>query len=263
MTFILSAISVPERLQQLHLQFNKGEWLTFVGTNGSGKSTLARIIAGLSVEDMSGEMMRGFAGDWPAPYVMQHPQGQLFGETPYEEVNFALSWLGVAPEERSTYAKQILQQLQLTTLAHQPWDRLSGGQIQRAAIVAAMAVPAPLLILDEATAMLDDEARNRVYELARNRQASGTTVIWVTQRLDEIEPAMRVIALHKGSIIFDGDGRTFMYGQHSGGQTPCEQCGLQPPYLVQVAKQLRAQQVMQDPLPLTASEWQQQMGEWQ
>ncbi|BBH20736.1 energy-coupling factor transporter ATP-binding protein EcfA [Paenibacillus baekrokdamisoli] len=271
--FVLAAVTVAGsaessgkssalRLDRMNLTVSPGEWITIVGVNGSGKTTLARIMAGLTVEEAGGYMNRGFAGDRPAPYVMQQPDAQLFGETPREEITFALEWLQLPAADIPVKTDAILMLSGLQSIAYFPWANLSGGQRQLAAIAAATAGNAPLIVFDEATSMLDDRSRERVYHIAKELNAAGSSVVWVTQRLDELESSSRVIALAEGRIIFDGSSEHFLYGEPTpslpsamSSSTPCEQCGLRLPYLASLAMELKRLGQLQSPLPITVEEW--------
>ncbi|UVI27615.1 ATP-binding cassette domain-containing protein [Paenibacillus spongiae] len=228
------------------------------GVNGSGKTTLARLLAGLTIEGVNGERCRGFAGDMPSPYVMQQPEAQLFGETPREEIHFALEWLGLPADAILPNTERILEETGLLAFADYTWDRLSGGQRQLAAVAAAAAGEAPLIVFDEATSMLDDRSSHIVHQLARSLHGQGTAVVWVTQRLHELEPSSRVAALSGGVIRYDGTVRGFLHGDtgHDVHEpSPCERCGLRLPYLASLGAQLHRQGVIEPPIPLSAGEW--------
>jgi energy-coupling factor transport system ATP-binding protein len=113
------------------------------------------------------------------------------------------------------------------------------------------------------TSMLDEANRNSVVQLARDLYRNGTTVVWVTQRLDELEPESRVVALGEGAILFDGNGREFLYGVIDEGrqsQSPCVKCGLRLPYMAAMALELRRLGKLRDPLPVTAQQWRKVLG---
>ncbi|MCC3371782.1 ABC transporter ATP-binding protein [Cohnella sp. REN36] len=247
------------RLEEATLALAPGEWIYVVGTNGSGKSTLAQLLAGLVQEGAAGGYSRGFAGLQPAPYVMQQPDAQLFGSTPREELVFALEWRAAPPERIAAAAAEMLAAVGLREAADEPWSRLSGGQRQLAVVAAAAVCEAPLLVLDEATSMLDESARRRVRGIAERLHARGAAIVWVTQRLDELDPDARVIALRDAQIRFDGTGRQFLYGpdplRPSRSGAACEQVGLRLPYLAELAYGLHRLGKLAAPLPATAEEW--------
>jgi len=246
-------------LDEISLSLAAGEWIHVVGVNGCGKSTLARLLAGLYDGWRGGEIDRGFAGMRAAPVVLQRPQSQLFGETPREEVQFALEWHQVPPDRIADRVNRALEAVGLSDWADTRWEGLSGGQMQLAAIAAAATCESPLLVFDEATSMLDDANRTAVIKLARDRHRRGTAIVWVTQRLDEIGADDRVVALADGRLIYDGDGRTFLYGEQDG-RSPCEACGLRLPYLAETAREMKRRGRMADPLPMSDEEWREVFG---
>lgn len=249
------------RLNDVNLTLAPGEWLYLVGVNGSGKTTLARLLAGLYEENLMGTINRGFAGEAASPIVLQQPKAQLFGESPREEIRFALEWRELAPGSINARTAEALEMTGLTELADLPWERLSGGQLQLAAIAASAASRTPLIVFDEVTSMLDDANRVKVLETAERIHRSGSAVVWVTQRLDELNPNYRVAALAGGRIIFDGNARKFLYGE-ADHDSPCQSSGLRVPYLAALAMQLRQMKQLKDPLPVTAEEWRKVMGDF-
>lgn len=262
----LESGEVSPRLDHIDFSLAPGEWVHIVGTNGSGKSTLARLLAGLTIDGVQGTWNRGFAGSRPMPYVMQHPDSQLFAETPRQEVRFALEWQGMDAGEILQRTESILARTGLHAIGDVPWDRLSGGQRQLAAVAAASAASAPLIVFDEATSMLDEQSCTEVLRLAHELHEQGTAIVWVTQRLQEIEGSSRVVAMLDGRIVFDGTGQDFLYGaerveemaaQAIHSQTPCQACGLRLPYLPALALELGRQGKLKRPYPETADEWEQ------
>ncbi|TJY43080.1 ABC transporter ATP-binding protein [Cohnella pontilimi] len=249
-------------LDNVDLSLNPGEWLNVVGVNGSGKTTLARILAGLYVEGSAGSLSRGFAGESASPIVLQRPEAQLFGETPREEVLFALEWRQVPSHEIAGRTEETLRMTGLLELADVRWEGLSGGQRQLAAVAAAAACSAPLIVFDEAASMLDETNRAVVLGLARELHQQGTAIVWVTQRLDELMPGDRVIAMADGRVIYDGLVRAFFYGdeENPDGLTPCESCGLRLPYMSALALQWKRAGRWSGLLPVTQQEWREVWG---
>ncbi|MBP3963274.1 energy-coupling factor ABC transporter ATP-binding protein [Paenibacillus lignilyticus] len=248
------------RLQQIDFELSPGEWVNIAGVNGSGKSSLARLLAGLTIEGVQGTWSRGFAGNGPSPYVMQQPDAQLFAETPREEIRFALEWRGMPPHEIMLRTEEILTFTGLSAIGDIPWNRLSGGQRQLAAVAAASAGETSLIVFDEATSMLDEQSMVLVQGLAKKLHQRGTAIVWVTQRLQEMTSTARVVAMLGGSIVFDGKGEEFLYGseeQVGQGPTPCQTVGLRLPYLSALALELGRLGKLKRPYPETKEEWDQ------
>lgn len=223
-------------LREIRLAVKPGEWVTVLGANGSGKSTLIGVLAGL-IEPDAGRVRRGFAGDGPLPYVMQQV-GPFLGDTPWEETLFALEARGVKPEERAARATEALIATGLHPLRHRPLRTLSGGRRQLASVAACLAGGAPLLLLDEAAAMLDAVSRRLVLDTVRRLHRSGSAVLWCTHRPEETVPAGRIVVLQNGRIAFDRSAETFFYGAAADGRTPCESSGFAPPFAVRTARAL-------------------------
>ncbi|QHW34606.1 ABC transporter ATP-binding protein [Paenibacillus rhizovicinus] len=249
------------RLDEVDFALRPGEWVNLVGVNGSGKSSLARLLAGLLIDGVQGTWSRGFAGETPSPYVMQQPDAQLFAETPREEIRFALEWRGLAPDMIVPETESILRDTGLQAVGDLPWERLSGGQRQLAAVAAASAAKLALIVFDEATSMLDEQSRRSVRGIAAKLNREGAAVVWVTQRLQEIGATERTVAMSEGRIGFDGTGGQFLYGlDYPRGikpdvPPPCLACGLRLPYTSLLALELGRKGKLPPPFPETAAEW--------
>lgn len=226
----------------IHVEFRRSDWIAVVGRSGSGKSTLARALAG--VTKLATGTVKCMLEDQPAvQLIMQNPESQMVGETVYEDICFGMENFGVPLEDRKERAEKALQFTGLLSKKDDMTSSLSGGEKQLLTIAGAIALDAPIWILDEPTSMLDPAARERVIHLVRQKQQQGTTVIWMTQLLDELAWADRVIVLEQGSMVFDGDKETFFYSQVDKPakikQTYCEFLGFEAPYTVLVARGLQ------------------------
>ncbi|MDQ0059753.1 energy-coupling factor ABC transporter ATP-binding protein [Paenibacillus harenae] len=241
-------------LKQVHLHIGSGEWITLLGRNGSGKSTLAKVIAGAAVEGLSGDVIRSDPSGRLVPIVMQRPEASLVGSTPWEDVVLMLEQNEAEEERIAGLAEEALSLVGLGERLHQPIGTLSGGQKQLVAIAGCIAVYSPLLVLDEATSMLDPEASALVLEQARAIHAKGTTVIWITQKLNELNERDRIVAMQDGRIAFDGTS-TSWYERVNGheGASVCERLGFDAPYTVQVAWELEKLGLTLDPFPIVPS----------
>ncbi|SCW76264.1 energy-coupling factor transport system ATP-binding protein [Paenibacillus tianmuensis] len=230
---------VHQALSNVTLLIESREWVTVAGPNGSGKSTLAGVLLG-TCRLTTGRMVQKERMDIRG--VLQHPEAQHIGDTPAEELAFALNDQHLSKEELRQIQKQALLRVGLELSPETPLNSLSGGQKQLVNIAMALATAPDVLVLDEPTAMLDPAARELVLRVIRQAHLQGTTVVWITHRLEEAVHASRMVAFQKGEIAFDGAPETFFYGDlasDSDLETPCERIGLAPPFVVQTALHLK------------------------
>ena len=220
-----------------------GEWIAIVGHNGSGKSTLAKLMIGLLfpdegdvnvfIEKMTEENMweiRSRMG-----IVFQNPDNQFVGSTVQDDVAFALENNGVPFEDMVNRVHEALAQVKMSDfLDHEP-HHLSGGQKQRVAIAGALALQPQLLILDEATSMLDPQGRDEVIRVVTElRRKTGLTVISITHDLEEVLLADRIIVMNQGSVLTIGTPeQIFARGEEM------EAIGLDLPFAMKVSGLLR------------------------
>ncbi|PWK13073.1 ATP-binding cassette domain-containing protein [Tumebacillus permanentifrigoris] len=250
-------------LQELDLEIARGEWVSLVGRNGSGKSTLGRVLAGL-LPVSRGTVERA---DGRVQLVFQNPDAQIVGETVWEDVCFGLENLAVPPEEMPKRVESALGLVGLLPKKDAEVTTLSGGQKQLLAVAGCLAMEAETLVFDEATSMLDPESRARLLQVAEALHRAGRTVLWITQWMDEVAHAERVVALEAGRVVFDGTPEAFFYDGGVEGasdsvgasraedsvlekRTPCEVLGFAPPYVVQVARALERRGVALRTRPL-------------
>lgn len=245
--------SVPI-LEDVDIELHQGEWLALIGHNGSGKSTLAKVIGGYIPLD-KGKVDKGWLEGNVVRMVLQQPETQLVGETVYEDILFGLEHAGVPVHEMEERALSALKQVGLEEWIHAPCRLLSGGQKQLLAIAGCISAGASLLILDEATSMLDKTSRSIVMKQVQELNRQGHTIIWITQWMEELYPADRVLALHQGKKVYDGAPLPFFYHQQEEtGLSLCEGLGFIPPYAVRVAQQLAERGITLPDAPLSALE---------
>lgn len=259
------AIPTPDGIKtlirELNLSVSRGEWLGIAGANGSGKSTLAKLIAKLAPVS-AGEVIHhrneGLVppGDFVPrkPFVQmifQNPDAQMIGETVYEDVCFGLDNYGFEPAEKERLAMHALDTTGLAALVESPAHSLSGGQKQLLHAAGCLAVQPEVLVFDEATAMLDPMSRQQLLRTVRRLNQQGTTIVWITQLMDELAECDRIVALDAGRIVYDGSKEGFFYASAMESAPICEQLGFFPPYAVQVAQELMRQGVRLTPPPLT------------
>lgn len=268
-------------LHHISLKIREGEWLALVGPNGSGKSTLGRVLSGLcglssgsirhgqsvesSTPNSAHQAPRERWGQRPhrAQIVFQNPDAQIVGQTVFEDVAFGLENHAVPAVDIPDRVADALAAVGLQAYIHADVDTLSGGQKQLLCIASAIALRPSALVFDEATAMLDPLAREHVLQAVGQLHARGTTIVWITQWMEELAYAQRVVALQEGWVCFDGSPAKFFYGEAEGVDTEgttansesrCEALGFRPPYSVEVANALRQQGVHLDRLPVSLQE---------
>ncbi|HFR3741090.1 TPA: energy-coupling factor transporter ATPase, partial [Streptococcus suis] len=187
----------------------QGEWLSIIGHNGSGKSTTVRLIDGL-LEAESGDIY--IDGDaltidnvWDKRrligMVFQNPDNQFVGATVEDDVAFGLENQGIPLEEMRSRVDEALELVGMTDFKTREPARLSGGQKQRVAIAGVVALRPKIIILDEATSMLDPEGRLDLIKIVREiKERHGMTVISITHDLDEVALSDRVIVMKNGQV---------------------------------------------------------------
>lgn len=196
-------------LNGVSFHVKQGEWLSIVGHNGSGKSTTVRLIDGL-LEAESGDIY--IAGDkltvenvWDKRrligMVFQNPDNQFVGATVEDDVAFGLENQGIPLEEMQVRVQEALELVGMADFKKREPARLSGGQKQRVAIAGVVALRPKIIILDEATSMLDPEGRLDLIRIVQDiKQQHGMTVISITHDLDEVALSDRVILMKNGQV---------------------------------------------------------------
>ena len=201
----------------ISFEVERGEFLAVMGHNGSGKSTLAKLLNGLFLPTegmvlLSGMDTRDEAHTWDirrkAGMVFQNPDNQLVATMVYDDVAFGLENIGVPTEEMPARIDEALKLTGMTEFARRAPHLLSGGQKQRVAIAGILAMRPEALILDEATAMLDPQGRQEVFDtVTRLNREQGITVIWITHFMQEAAKAQRILVMNRGDIAMDGTPR--------------------------------------------------------
>ncbi|HFI0134600.1 TPA: energy-coupling factor ABC transporter ATP-binding protein [Streptococcus suis] len=196
-------------LNDVSFHVKQGEWLSIIGHNGSGKSTTVRLIDGL-LEAESGDIY--IDGDvltvdnvWDKRrligMVFQNPDNQFVGATVEDDVAFGLENQGIPLEEMRTRVNEALELVGMADFKTREPARLSGGQKQRVAIAGVVALRPKIIILDEATSMLDPEGRLDLIKIVREiKDRHGMTVISITHDLDEVAFSDRVIVMKQGQV---------------------------------------------------------------
>ncbi len=196
-------------LNDVSFHVKHGEWLSIVGHNGSGKSTTARLIGGLLVADSGQIIVDGQELTEETVWdirdkigmVFQNPDNQFVGATVEDDVAFGLENKGLPYKEMVSRVQEALSFVGMMDFKDREPARLSGGQKQRVAIAGIIAMRPSILILDEATSMLDPEGRQELIQYIEDiRQQYGMTVLSITHDLDEVVMSNRVLVLKQGKV---------------------------------------------------------------
>ena len=228
-------------VKDITFHVKRGEWISIVGHNGSGKSTTVRLIDGL-LEAESGEIV--IDGQrlteenvWnirrQIGMVFQNPDNQFVGATVEDDVAFGLENQGLSRQEMKKRVEEALALVGMLDFKKREPARLSGGQKQRVAIAGVVALRPAILILDEATSMLDPEGRRELIETVKGvRKDYDMTVISITHDLEEVAMSDRVLVMKKGEIESTSSPRELF------SRNDLDQIGLDDPFANQLKHSL-------------------------
>ena len=228
-------------VKDITFHVKRGEWLSIVGHNGSGKSTTVRLIDGL-LEAESGEIvidgqLLTEENVWnirrQIGMVFQNPDNQFVGATVEDDVAFGLENQGLSRQEMQKRVEEALDLVGMLDFKKREPARLSGGQKQRVAIAGVVALRPAILILDEATSMLDPEGRRELIETVKGiRKDYDMTVISITHDLEEVAMSDRVLVMKKGEIESISSPRELF------SRNDLDQIGLDDPFANQLKNSL-------------------------
>jgi energy-coupling factor transport system ATP-binding protein len=246
-------------LTNVSLDVYKGEWLSIVGHNGSGKSTLAKLLNGLLLPNEGtvnvSEYETARQDDiWEirrqVGMVFQNPDNQFVGTSVQDDIAFGLENFGVPREEMIKRINESVQRVGMEAFLNQEPHQLSGGQKQRVAIAGILAQKPSVIVLDEATSMLDPIGRVEVMETVRElNQNEGITVISITHDLEEALSADRVVVMKMGEKAAEGKPDSIFQQREL-----LKSAGLDLPFSLKLSEALRRQGVEIDRGYLTQEE---------
>lgn len=216
---------VRSALRGVSLTLAQGEFALLAGRSASGKSTLLRAACGLVPHFHGGEIEGGVEvagidaasggpGELAAAvgYVAQDPETQIVSTTAAAEIELPLEMRGAAPTSRARAVEEVALALAIPHLLDRTVDTLSGGELQRVALAAALVTRPKLVLLDEPTSQLDPVAGDElIWLLRRLNEEWGVAILLAEHRLERcLAAADRVIAMDAGAIAFDGTPRDFL-----------------------------------------------------
>ncbi|GAB2026142.1 energy-coupling factor ABC transporter ATP-binding protein [Lactovum odontotermitis] len=244
LTFRYEKEQTAPTLDAVNFDVAPGEWVAVIGQNGSGKSTTARLIDGLleaesgSVKIDGAELTKDNVWDLRRKIgmVFQNPDNQFVGATVEDDVAFGMENQGVPREEMLPRVEEALKQVDMLEFRGKEPARLSGGQKQRVAIAGVVALRPEIVILDEATSMLDPTGRAEIMRVIREiKQKYNLTVLSITHDLEEAASADRILVMQNGKIVRDTRPRELFSSSDD-----LMELGLDVPFTSKLMKDLRA-----------------------
>ncbi|ADU28442.1 energy-coupling factor transporter ATPase [Evansella cellulosilytica] len=235
-------------LRNITLRIFEGENIAIVGHNGSGKSTLAKVICGV-LQPTSGKMDVNGLNICDENYrsqisryvsiVFQNPDNQIVAPTVEDDVAFSLENIGTPREEMIKRVQESISKLGLSGLEKTDPHHLSGGQKQRVALAGALAMRPKILVLDEATSMLDPKGRAEVqYYLNKINVEDRVTIISITHDLSVAMKADRIIVMKEGAIVADEKPSMILTNDHI-----LKETSLKKPFMYEIIGELQARGV--------------------
>lgn len=242
-TYTYPEVKGEPAINDLSYKVYAGEWIAVIGQNGSGKSTSAKLINGLLAADsgrikVAGEVLNA-QNIWEIRrkigMVFQNPDNQFVGATVEDDVAFGMENIGVPSEEMQRRVRCALEEVRMSAFLKREPARLSGGQKQRVAIAGVIALSPKILILDEATSMLDPKGQSEVLQtVKRLKEKNNLTVLSITHDLDEAAHADRLFVMKDGKLIESGKSEE-IFAQAD----RLVEWGLDLPFSIRLSKELQ------------------------
>lgn len=233
----------PWVLKNCSFTINTNESVAIIGHNGSGKSTIAKLMNGLLLPEKGDIIINGHELNEQSIWeirrhvgmVFQNPDNQFVGATVQDDVAFGMENNGIPRDIMIERINKSLRAVRMEDYKQTEPYRLSGGQKQRVAIAGVLAVSPEILILDEATVMLDPKGRTDIMETIANvTKRENLTLIAITHDLYEATQVDRIIVLNEGEIEMIGTP-----GEIFAKQTMLQQMGLDIPFIVELNNELK------------------------
>lgn len=206
-------------INDVSFTINKGEYVALIGHNGSGKSTIAKIIVGILEAFTDGNENDGVYIDGikmtennyqslqkKIGMVFQNPDNQFIGSTVQDDIAFSLENVAMPYDQMKALVEEYSKKVGMYEYLSREPSSLSGGQKQRVAIAGTLVRHPEILVLDEATSMLDPQGRNDIRTLIRNmkKENPDLTIISITHDIEEAYQSDHVIVINKGKVVKEG-----------------------------------------------------------
>jgi energy-coupling factor transport system ATP-binding protein len=205
--------TLPNAVDGISFEINKGEFVAILGHNGSGKSTVAKLTNAMLVPQKGKIFVKEYDTSvednelkirTTVGIVMQNPDNQIVATIVEEDVAFGPENLGVPQKELRTRVDNALKLVGMYEYKDYEPHKLSGGQKQRIAIAGVIAMQTECIVFDEPTAMLDPKGRKEVLAAIHDLRQKGYTIVLITHFMEEAVDADKIIVMNDGKIILTG-----------------------------------------------------------
>lgn len=240
-TFIYGKTGAPA-VSRCTFNIWQGEFVALVGHNSSGKSTVAKMSNGLLMPDEGTVSVLGMKTSDTKNLqeirkniglVFQNPDNQTVATLVEEDVAFGPENLCLPQAEIRKRVDESLAIVGMSEYIKHPVPNLSGGQKQLVAIAGILALRPRLLVLDEATSLLDPKGRQQVLSKIIQLNKESYAVMMITHKMEEVLLASRVMVLERGNLIFDGKPEVLFHNNDL-----MTRSGLQPPEIFELHSKL-------------------------
>ena len=231
-------------LNNVSLNIEKGSYTVIVGHNGSGKSTLAKLLIGLLAQESGQIIIDNIELTNDSIYeirnkigvVFQNPDNQFIGSTVEDDIAFGLENHLVPTEEMQTIIEEYAEKTGMINFLKKEPTKLSGGQKQRVAIAGVLAMHPEIIILDEATSMLDPKGKREIKELIKKMRdiVPNITIVSITHDISEAVASDKVVVMNKGKVFATGTPKEIFSDEDK-----LKEVGLQLPFTYKVQHKLQ------------------------
>ena len=249
-----------QALKEVSLTIEEGSFLALAGHTGSGKSTLVQHLNGLLHPTQGSVLVDGIdlAAKGKAArdarckvgMVFQYPEHQLFEETVAADIAFGPKNMGLSAEEVEARVREAMRFVDLDYEKYHAVSpfQLSGGQMRRVAIAGVIALKPKYLVLDEPTAGLDPQGKEKLLQkIVQLHRKENVTIVFVSHNMDDISRvARRVAFMHQGEIILEDVPERAFFAKEQ-----MKAAGLSAPQMVRLMEELRAEGMPVNPAVFT------------
>ena len=206
-------------VDNVSFSIKEGSYTTIIGHNGSGKSTLAKLLIGLlerkegmiEIANMPLDEEHLYAIREKVGVVFQNPDNQFIGSTVADDIAFGLENHQVPSDKMQALIEEFAKKVGMEDFLQSEPTKLSGGQKQRVAIAGVLAMNLNIIILDEATSMLDPKGKEEINTLIQQlHEKTNLTIVSITHDMEEVSKSDHVIVLDEGKVKLEGKPSTIL-----------------------------------------------------